>query len=204
LLLVVPHVYTVPVSKFIDGVGQKKKKAKLWHLILLSRVTYQSYILSTVGDALVSCPHTTNHTHAHTHSLSLSLSLPIDAFVVNGWVLQFMNFPFPQMEWVPICLTHKACSALEGAPNDKRQTIQKCITCLGKYTYCTVIWIYKGLCKFQFFFRYFQFQKTVGSGSLKKKHQNQTTASPGYFKSIIKEPLVFMKESMIMNWKFYG
>jgi hypothetical protein len=38
LLLVVPHVYAVPVS-FIGRVA-KKRKAKLRHLILLSRVTY--------------------------------------------------------------------------------------------------------------------------------------------------------------------
>jgi hypothetical protein len=38
LLLVVPHVFAVPVSVLL--VGLPKKKAKLRHLILLSRVTY--------------------------------------------------------------------------------------------------------------------------------------------------------------------
>jgi hypothetical protein len=39
LLLVVPHVYAVPVSVLLVGL-QKKKPAKLRHLILLSRVAY--------------------------------------------------------------------------------------------------------------------------------------------------------------------
>jgi hypothetical protein len=40
LLLVVPHVYAVPVSVLLVGLPKKKKTAKLTHLILLSRVTY--------------------------------------------------------------------------------------------------------------------------------------------------------------------
>jgi hypothetical protein len=39
LLLVVPHVYAVPVSVLLVGLP-KKPKAKLRHLILLFRVTY--------------------------------------------------------------------------------------------------------------------------------------------------------------------
>jgi hypothetical protein len=42
LLLVVPHVYAVPVSVLLVGLVAREKKntAKLRHLILLSRVTY--------------------------------------------------------------------------------------------------------------------------------------------------------------------
>jgi hypothetical protein len=38
LVLVVPHVYAVPVSVLLMGLP--KKEAKLRHLIILSRVTY--------------------------------------------------------------------------------------------------------------------------------------------------------------------
>jgi hypothetical protein len=40
LLLVVPHTYAVPVTVLL--VGLAKQKAKLRHLILLSRVTYSA------------------------------------------------------------------------------------------------------------------------------------------------------------------
>jgi hypothetical protein len=39
LLLVVPHVYAVPISVLLVGLP-KKEIAKLRHSILLSRVTY--------------------------------------------------------------------------------------------------------------------------------------------------------------------
>jgi hypothetical protein len=39
LLLVVPHVYAVPLSVLFVGFP-KKKKAKLRHLLFISRVTY--------------------------------------------------------------------------------------------------------------------------------------------------------------------
>ncbi len=58
----------------------------------------------------------------------------MDAFCCK-WIGPSIDepFPFPQMEWVLMSNTHKACSALEGAPNDQKADIQKCITCLGEY-----------------------------------------------------------------------
>jgi hypothetical protein len=45
LLLIVPHVYAVPISVFLAGLPKKQ-------LNLDIQFTIQSYILSTVGDAL--------------------------------------------------------------------------------------------------------------------------------------------------------